>query len=80
MMKENEEKVKYLTQVEMKKIFKVIEKDISNHTLRNLTIFRVAYRCALRTSELGLMKLEDYTTRPEEKCIVTGLKGVIITP
>ena len=60
MMKENEEKVKYLTQAEMKKVFKVIEKDNSIHALRNLTIFRVAYRCALRASELGLIKLEDY--------------------
>ena len=42
MVKENEEKVKYLTQVEMKKVFKVIEKDNSIHTLRNLAIFRVA--------------------------------------
>ena len=69
MMKENEEKVKYLTQLEMKKVFKVIEKDNSIHALRNLTIFRVAYRCALRTSELGLIHLEDYNkTRGEMYC------------
>ncbi|WP_279233595.1 tyrosine-type recombinase/integrase [Clostridium estertheticum] len=69
MIKENEEKVKYLTQVEMKKVFKVIEKDISIHALRNLTIFRVAYRCALRASELGLIHLEDYNkTREEMYC------------
>ena len=78
MMKENEEKVKYLTQLEMKKTFKVIEKDNSIHELRNLAIFRVAYRCALRASEVGLIHLEDY--RLEGKCIVTGLKGAIITP
>lgn len=59
MMKENEEKVKYLTQPKMKKVFKVIEKDNSIHLLRNLTIFRVAYRCALRASEPGLIRLED---------------------
>lgn len=74
-IKENEEKIKYLTQVEMKKVFKVIEKDNSIHALRNLSIFRVAYRCALRASEVGLI-----ITRQEEKCIVTGLRGVIITP
>jgi len=69
MMKENEEKVKYLTQLEMKKVFKVIEKDNSIHALRNLTIFRVAYRCALRASELGLIRLEDYNkTRGEMYC------------
>ena len=79
MMEENEEKIKYLTQVEMKKVFKVIEKDNSIHALRNLTIFRVAYRCSLRASELGLIHLEDYT-RLEAKCIVTGLKEAIITP
>ena len=60
MIKENEEKVKYLTQLEMKKVFKVIEKDNSIHELRNLVIFRVAYRCALRVSEVGLIHLEDY--------------------
>ena len=58
MMKENEQKVKYLTQLEMKKVFKVIEKDNSIHSLRNLTIFRVEYRCALRASEVGLIYLE----------------------
>jgi len=31
MMKENEEKVKYLTQVEMKKVFRSLEKDSSKH-------------------------------------------------
>jgi len=36
MMKENEEKVKYLTQVEMKKVFSFIEKDSSIHLLRDL--------------------------------------------
>jgi len=80
MMKENEEKVKYFTQVEMKKVFRFIEKDSSIHSLRNLTIFRVAYRCALRASEVGLIHLEDYTIRLEAKCIVIGLKEAIITP
>ena len=56
MVKENEEKVKYLTQAEMKKVFKVIQKDNSIHALRNLTIFRVAYRCALRASEVVFFK------------------------
>ena len=53
----------------MKKVFKVIEKDSSKHSLRNLTIFRVAYRCALRASEIGLIILEDYNrTRGEMYC------------
>ena len=39
MMKENEEKVKYLTQLEMKKVFKVIEKDNSIHALRKTGYF-----------------------------------------
>jgi len=59
MMEENKEKVKYLTQVEMKKVFRFIEKDISKHSLRNVAIFRIAYRCALRASEVGLIKLGD---------------------
>ena len=68
-MKENEEKVKYLTQLEMKKVFKVIEKDNSIDALRNLAIFRVAYKCAFRDSDVGLIHLEDYNkTRGEMYC------------
>ena len=52
-----ESKISYPTGNE--KIFKVIEKDNSIHALRNLAIFRVAYKCALRASEIGLIHLED---------------------
>lgn len=55
-----EEKIKYFTQEEMKKIFKNIDKTDSKHAIRDKAIFRVVYRCALRASEVGLIKLEDY--------------------
>jgi len=38
-MKENEEKVKYLTQVEMKKVFKFIEKDNKYALIKKLGYF-----------------------------------------
>ena len=59
---------------------KTIAKDISKHSLRNLAIFRVAYRCALKASEVGLIHLEDYKIGQGVKCIAIGLKEAIITP
>ena len=66
-MKENEEKVKYLTQLEMKKVFKVIEKDNSIHSLRNLAIFKHHFHTLKHTaavhlaeSEIDIKKLQYY--------------------
>ena len=52
-MKENEEKVKYLTQLEMKKIFKVIEK-YHFHTLKHTTAVHLA------ESEIDIKELQYY--------------------
>ena len=52
--------IKYFTQDELKRLFKTIQKSNDRHALRNLCIFRVAYRCGLRASEVGLLKLEYY--------------------
>jgi len=52
--------IKYFTQDELKRLFKTIQNSNDRHALRNLCIFRIAYRCGLRASEVGLLKLENY--------------------
>jgi site-specific recombinase XerD len=67
-------KIKYFTQKETRKLFEAIYSFKSKHTVRNLAIFRLAYRCGLRASEISLIKLEDYsTTKGEIYC--KRLKG-----
>lgn len=60
MAKNADNKVKYLTQQETKSLFDAINSVGSVHTVRNLAIFRIAYRCGLRASEIALIRLEDY--------------------
>ena len=55
-----ENRIKYLTQQEATRLFNAIEYSEGIHTIRDLAIFRVAYRCGLRASEISLLKLEDY--------------------
>ncbi len=55
-----EQKIKFLTQDELKRLFKTIKKDKSRYHVRNLAIFSIAYRCALRASEVGMVKVEDF--------------------
>lgn len=66
MARNNNKKIKYLTQQEAKNLFNAIVNYGSIHTTRNLAIFRVAYRCGLRASEIALIKLEDYNTSKGE--------------
>lgn len=62
-----EEKIKYFTQKELQKIFNKIEKRKDyKYNLRDLCMFRVAYRCGLRPSELGLIKIEDFNPFTKE--------------
>ncbi|MCH3964274.1 MAG: site-specific integrase [Clostridium sp.] len=70
----NKDRIKYFTQEEATRLFKAMEKSRSKHALRDLAIFRVAYRCGLRASEIGLIKLENYNiSKGEIYC--TRLKG-----
>ena len=52
--------IKYFTQNELKRLFNAIKNSGDRHALRNVCIFRVAYRCGLRATEVGLLKLEYY--------------------
>jgi type 1 fimbriae regulatory protein FimB len=54
------ESIKYFTQEELRRLLKVINASGDRHALRNYVAFRIAYRCALRASEVGLLKLEYY--------------------
>lgn len=59
-MRKDDTKIKYFTQQETKRLFESIENLKSIHVVRDLAIFRVAYRCGLRASEIALIQLEDY--------------------
>ncbi|MCC5422406.1 tyrosine-type recombinase/integrase [Clostridium botulinum] len=53
-------KMKYLTQQEAIRLFNAIIFSDNSHAVRDLALFRVAYRCGLRASEISLIKLDDY--------------------
>ncbi len=78
MKKRQEERVvKYFTQKELKKIFSVIEKSKETWNrfwLRDLLIFNLWYFCGMRSSELWLLKLENYNSRTWE-LFIKRLKG-----
>lgn len=59
-MRNDDAKIKYFTQQETKRLFEAIENLKSIHVVRDLAIFRVAYRCGLRASEIALITLQDY--------------------
>lgn len=66
--------IKYFTNRELKALFKVIENDDSKYAARNEAIFKIAYYCALRVSEVALIEVEDFnSTRNELYC--RRLKG-----
>ena len=66
MNKNSDNKIKYLTQLETKALFNTIHDLESTHSLRDLAIFRVAYRCGLRVSEIPLLRLDDYNSAKGE--------------
>lgn len=60
MRRNTETRIKYLTQREASSLFNSIENSHNSHSIRDLAIFRLAYRCGLRASEISLLKLQDY--------------------
>lgn len=74
MTKNAENKIKYLTQYEAKALFNAIESTNTSHSTRDLVIFRIAYRCGLRVSEISLLKAQDYNAEKGE-LYCTRLKG-----
>lgn len=74
MVRNNEVTIKYFTQNEMKKLLDAITSANGKHAIRDLAIFRVAYRCGLRASEVSMIKLENYNSKKGE-LFCNRLKG-----
>ena len=53
-------KIKYLNEWEKKELFKAIRQDTRKNGTRNLAIFLVAKYCALRVSEIQMIRIDDY--------------------
>jgi len=66
--------IKYYTQEELRQIFRTIEKMKKRHWIRDLTLIRIAYRCALRASECSLITLGNYN-KVKEELFCKRLKG-----
>jgi site-specific recombinase XerD len=54
------QKIKHLTPEEKKELLNVIYNDTTLHKLRNIAIFEVALCCALRVSEITIMRKNAY--------------------
>ncbi len=66
-MQQNLSSIKYFTQKELKRLFRVIEKDKNYpYWLRDLTMFNIGYLCGLRVSEVGNLKLDYYNQQRGE--------------
>lgn len=62
-----ERNIKFLTTSESKELYRVIDHDTGLNSVRNRAIFYLAKYCALRVSEIGLLRIDDYD--PESKSI-----------
>lgn len=62
----NNKEIKYFTSKELKALFRVIENDDSRYSIRNEAIFKIAYYCALRVSEISLITKDDFNTSRNE--------------
>lgn len=59
--------MKYLTQKELKKFFRVIEKNKTYpYWLRDACLFQIGYLCALRVSEISNLRIEYFNDRTGE--------------
>lgn len=65
-MREQQPEIKYLTSNELNRLFKAIKNDKSKYTVRNYAMFRIAYYCALRASEVGLIEPEFFNLNSKE--------------
>ena len=53
-------RVKFLFEDETKRLYTAINNDTSRHQYRNKAIFYIAKYCALRASEVSLLRMSDY--------------------
>lgn len=73
-MRKTSKKIKFLSEPERRELFKTIELDKTRHRIRNRAMFAIIKYCALRASEVSLIKISDYD--PVHKSIfIHRLKG-----
>lgn len=69
-MREQQEKIKYLTEKEFKKLIRSIEKTKDTkegkYYLRDKLIFLLAFECGLRATEVGELRKEDFNISANE--------------
>lgn len=58
--------IKFLHPDEKRRLFQVINEDMSTHHVRNKAIFYIAEYAGLRASEIGLIKLTDINMEKKE--------------
>lgn len=73
-MERKTETIKYLTNREVQILYRQLAQDTSRHALRNQAIFLVTKYCALRASEVGLLKESDYDS-VKKQIFCRRLKG-----
>lgn len=74
MRRTNNDEIKFFTNDELKRLFKAIKDSDDKYKVRNEAIIKVAYYCALRASEVGMIMITDFNiSRNEIYC--RRLKG-----
>jgi len=58
--------IKFLTEQETDEFYEVLRNDTSSYGTRNRAIFHIAKYCALRVSEIGMLKFENYDSKRAE--------------
>lgn len=58
--------IKFFTSEEMYRLWNIIQEDTSRHRVRNEAMIRIAYDCALRVSELLMLRQKDYNQHNKE--------------
>lgn len=59
-------KIPYFSQDEINKLFKAISSSNDIYKTRNEAIFKIGYYCALRVSEIGLLRVDDINLMKNE--------------
>lgn len=52
--------IKFLTSTEWRELYRTMENDTGTNAIRNRAIFNLGKYCALRASEIGLLRIDDY--------------------
>lgn len=64
---QNHNDFKFFTEEEFSALFNVIESDTSRNAVRNEALFKICFDCALRVSEIGLLRIGSIRTVYDQK-------------